>query len=239
MPHGLIRVSRPLAAIAAACALLTAAACGDGGGGGAEEGGEEPTAITELRFARGTSVGDGLGGSPPIAASLRQAAQAAGCTVRGERSAGADHVADPTYRPPFPPTSGPHLEVPASWGVYDQPVPYGHEVHSLEHGGVVIHLGAQLGDAAREEIVALWRQAPPYVMVVPAMEGAAAPGGVTVTSWQRIMRCDTWGPEVREAVTTFRDLYRGRGPEDIQALNPPEGEDPEPAPAIADRRAVR
>lgn len=233
------RVPRRLALIAVA-ALLVAPGCGgDEGGEGGDAGAAEPAAITELRFPRGSSVGDGLGGPVTIAQSLRAAARTAGCTVTSTRSAGNDHVDEATYEPPLPPTSGPHDEIPASWGVYDEPVPYPHEVHSLEHGGVAIHLGEGLPDTARDDVVALWREAPPYVLVVPAMPGAAAPQGVTVTSWQRAMRCPAYTPQVREAIEVYRDLYRGRGPEDIQALNPPDGEDPEPAPAMADRRVVR
>ncbi len=37
-----------------------------------------------------------------------------------------------------PPSEGPHYATWAAFGVYDAPVPWGHLVHSLEHGGVVI-----------------------------------------------------------------------------------------------------
>jgi hypothetical protein len=38
----------------------------------------------------------------------------------------------------YPPASGPHYDAPATWGVYDQPLPEGRWVHNLEHGGIVI-----------------------------------------------------------------------------------------------------
>lgn len=38
----------------------------------------------------------------------------------------------------MPPTSGPHWDTPADWGVYHDPVPEERWVHNLEHGGIVI-----------------------------------------------------------------------------------------------------
>ncbi|MEO8457804.1 MAG: DUF3105 domain-containing protein [Chloroflexota bacterium] len=37
-----------------------------------------------------------------------------------------------------PPTSGPHLFVPANWGISDLALPKEQPVHNMEHGGVVI-----------------------------------------------------------------------------------------------------
>ncbi len=37
-----------------------------------------------------------------------------------------------------PPTSGPHWDTPADWGIYPEPVPEERWVHNMEHGGIVI-----------------------------------------------------------------------------------------------------
>jgi uncharacterized protein DUF3105 len=37
-----------------------------------------------------------------------------------------------------PPSSGPHWDTPADWGVYQEPLPSERWVHNLEHGGIVI-----------------------------------------------------------------------------------------------------
>ena len=55
-----------------------------------------------------------------------------------------------------PPTNGLHRPVWANWGFYQQPVPYAYEVHNLEHGGVIIHIGlkvtAQAGHAGGPDV---------------------------------------------------------------------------------------
>ena len=41
----------------------------------------------------------------------------------------------------FPPSSGPHYQQPAPWGIYTDPVKQTILVHNLEHGGIVIQYG--------------------------------------------------------------------------------------------------
>ncbi len=50
--------------------------------------------------------------------------------------------------PDPPPTSGPHNECWATWGVHDMPVPDERWVHNLEHGGVVFLYNCPDGCAA-------------------------------------------------------------------------------------------
>ena len=85
-------------------------------------------------------------------------------------------------------------------------------------------------------MVALWRQSPPFVLVTPETFPQFPAKAVVVTSWQRWMVCNPWSPKDIAAITTYRNVYRGTGPEGIGALNPPDagGAADRPEPAIPD-----
>ena len=111
---------------------------------------------------RGSSVGFGEGPAPSIAPAVRKAAKRAGCTLRSDPSAVGIHllisdipplhVDNPDYsKVPRPPTNGHHRPLWANWGFYQQPVPYAYEVHNLEHGGIIIHLGLGISTRRRHE----------------------------------------------------------------------------------------
>jgi hypothetical protein len=76
----------------------------------------------------------------PDAASTDVDAGACNVRIAEHTSEGATHVACtpvPTYKT-NPPSSGNHYPIWADYKTYDKPVPWGHLVHSLEHGAVVI-----------------------------------------------------------------------------------------------------
>ena len=181
----------------------------------------EPVLDDDARLPRPTTVGDGLGGPPPVAPEVRRAAVRAGCAVRSFAGEGREHVAPDTAVSygTLPPTSGLHAEEWADWGVYDRPLPLPLEVHNLEHGAVVIHVGSRVPAAARAEIGRLWAESPPFVIIVPGRSEGFPPAGVVVTSWQRWLVCKPYRPAMLAAVRAFRDAYRGTGPEGAAALN--------------------
>lgn len=54
---------------------------------------------------------------------------------------GRNHIAVGTSHEPYnsnPPTSGPHYEQSAKWGIYDEKLPDEQLIHNLEHGGIWI-----------------------------------------------------------------------------------------------------
>jgi hypothetical protein len=65
----------------------------------------------------------------------------------------------------------------------------------------------------------MWAGSPPYLLVEPGLPADVPQRGVTVTSWQRAMVCKTWNARTVAAIRTFRDVYRGTGPEQIPSLN--------------------
>jgi hypothetical protein len=192
-------------------------------------------AIDPSKFERGSSVGAGMGPAPKFARPVRRAATAAGCRLRGDISAGRNHVDNPDYSlVPRPPTNGPHRPIWADWGFYTRPIPYAYEVHNLEHGAVVVHLGRRVPRATGTQVVRLWANSPPYMLVVPGAASDVPQRGATITSWQRAMLCKTLNARVVTAIRVYRDTYRGTGPEQIPSLNSGGSAKDLPTPALPD-----
>ena len=80
-----------------------------------------------------------------------------------------DHLASPDasvkYNS-FPPSSGPHFQSPAPWGVYDDPIKQSILVHNLEHGGVIIQYG-DVGEETVREIQSFFQEDPYGLVVAP------------------------------------------------------------------------
>ncbi|TVR85459.1 MAG: DUF3105 domain-containing protein [Spirochaetaceae bacterium] len=112
-----------------------------------------------------------------------------------------------------PPTSGPHYDPSARPGIYDEPIPDGYLVHSLEHGYVIISYNVEgMPEQEAESTVArlakiaederLWKL---IVVPRPGMEHRIA-----LTAWQRI---DTMGQVDARRIRRFISAWRDRGPE--------------------------
>jgi hypothetical protein len=186
--------------------------------------------VDPSKFLRGSSVGFGEGPAPTVSPTVRRAAVRAGCRLRSDASAVGIHlllsdveplhVDNPDYsKQARPPTNGRHRPIWANWGFYQLPVPYAYEVHNLEHGGVIIHIGLRVTRSQGTKVVLLWAASPPYLVVEPGLPADVPQHGVTVTSWQRAMVCKAWNARTLAAIRTYRDVYRGTGPEQIPSLN--------------------
>ena len=213
-----------------------------------EEPGLSIATIDPTKFTRGSSVGFGEGPAPSFAAAVKKAAKNAGCRLRADPSAAGIHLLisdivplhrdNPDYsKVPRPPTNGFHRPLWADWGFYQQPVPYAYEVHNLEHGAVVIHLGLNISRLAGTKVLRLWAASPPYLLIVPGLPADVSRRGATVTSWQRVMICKTWNPRTLNAVRIYRDTYRGTGPERAPSLNTGTGAEDLPRPVLPDPSA--
>jgi hypothetical protein len=180
-------------------------------------------------FATGSS---GAGNSAPVAAAMQEA----GCTFRTVKAQpSANHIQTQNqvvaYKT-FPPVSGPHHPTPAIWGNYRQAVDPRQAVHNQEHGGVVIWLGPKVAAADREAIARFYDESPDAMLVtrlddtaqyVKYPKHASVGSKIALTSWtseisggkpvnglDRIAVC----PRFDEAAfTSFRDEFRGKGPE--------------------------
>ena len=235
-----------MAALAVGAAAVLAG-CGGGSGGGGSSTAATSAEQSSQYFPRTPSV-TYQATPPPVAARVRRAAQVAGCTVKGfpmepvqVQSDGTYHTTGPvTYHVSLPPTSGLHYPIWADWGVYDVPVPFRFQVHNLEHGGIIIHEGSGLSSAQKDQIVALWRQAPAFILVTPETFAQFPKDAVVVTSWQRWMVCKPFSARSLAAIRVYGDVYRGTGPEQIGGLDSGQADQVEglPRPAIPDPGAT-
>ena len=64
----------------------------------------------------------------------------------------------------FPPSSGPHYQQPAPWGIYEDPIKQTILVHNLEHGGIVVQYGDVSEDTLKD--IQAFYQDDPYGLVV-------------------------------------------------------------------------
>ncbi len=130
-------------------------------------------------------------------------------------SNGANHVSsdsDIDYER-VPPLSGPHYSQAASADFYEERVPLGSLVHSLEHGYVVVYYdpGAITPEARADlqNLTATYDERWESVIAAPHPEDDPASAYV-VTAWQVRLATDEYDPET---VRAFMDAFRGRGPE--------------------------
>jgi hypothetical protein len=112
-----------------------------------------------------------------------------------------------------PPTSGPHYDPSARPGIYDEPIPDGYLIHSLEHGYVIISYNVQgLSESEAAELVSrlaeLAQQERIWKLIV--LPRADMEQRIALTAWQRIDTFDRFDARrIRRFISTWRD----RGPE--------------------------
>jgi hypothetical protein len=158
----------------------------------------------------------------PRISDLDSAARAAKCELQSSRARSRDHTASLYEQIDYdtnPPTTGRHFQVSAEDGVYGEAPPDSAIVHSLEHGRVVVWLKPSLPAKARAGLRALVEQDSHQILIIPRSE---MPFDVAATAWNsspgpagtgRLLGCSSFSPAVYDALRTFRDEHRGRGPE--------------------------
>lgn len=112
-----------------------------------------------------------------------------------------------------PPTSGWHYPQPAEAGFYEEPIPDGYLIHSLEHGHVIIHYNcATLSEAECQDLVAKLtdlfnREGAWKLIAVPRPELDTV---LAITAWGWI---DKFNEYDEARIQRFIAAYRDRGPE--------------------------
>ena len=205
--------------------------------GSGEEGGTgvdaEGNAFPESAFINedigvvpeGIEVDGREGTEPPEQenAVLEDVAKLAGCDLQLDlEDEGNTHLEDPDvpkveYKTD-PPTSGDHYgsntenaSGALADGAYAEYPPVGRFVHSMEHGRVVIHYSPELSEAEQLEIKGVFEESPGGVILVPNPEMDAE---VAVAAWTQLATCDSYdGLPTLDLIRSFRDIYRGQGPE--------------------------
>jgi hypothetical protein len=175
-----------------------------------------------------------------IAATMR----AAGCQYKDVPAAPGTHITTATQTvtyDTYPPTSGMHHPAPAIWGNYSQPVDPRQAVHDLEHGGIVIWYGPRISDAQRTAITDFYNDSPNGILVTPIEANAKyvkypphkpLTTEIALSAWTAGTKDDevvnaravlAVCPRFDDkAFTTFRDTFRGKGPErfSVDSLKP-------------------
>ncbi len=184
-------------------------------------------------FAGGKSSGD-VGGSTDqdVAAAMR----AAGCTFKSvpplppkQRVPSGFHLDVPKLDSKvkwatFPPSAGSHYPLWAVWGFYRDAVNPRQVVHNEEHGGVIIWWGPKVPASTVDKLQAFYNESPLGMLGTPI---AGLGNKIALTAWTgdpaRYYQDDYYGIGKistctrfdEKAFTTFRDAYRGHGPEGV------------------------
>jgi hypothetical protein len=137
------------------------------------------------------------------------------------------HLANPdanvTYNS-FPPSSGPHYQSPAPWGIYEDPVKQTILVHNLEHGGIIIQYG-DVGEQTVKDIQSFYQDDPNGLVVSPYPKLGKK---IALTAWNEprykqegnfkdvdpgngyVLTCTQWD---KGAAAKFRDERRNKAGE--------------------------
>jgi hypothetical protein len=192
----------------------------------------------------------GKNGSGPSAGSdtaVKKAMLAAGCTFVSKpvlpptHKGQTFHEDSPTLTSKvkwstFPPSGGGHYPSWAVWGFYQQPVNPRQVVHNEEHGGVILWWGPKVPAATVDELQNFYFESPTGMFGTP-IDGLG--NKVAITAWtgdpSRYYENGYYGvgklsicPRFDEqAFKTFRDAYRGHGPEGVPLSSDTQGSGPQ------------
>ncbi len=183
------------------------------------------------------SIGSSGGSNGQSTAAVKAAMLAAGCTYRDVPPK--PPRVDPTnYHADFPtlssstkgewstspPSGGGHYYLWAVWGFYTAPVNPRQVVHNEEHGAVVIWWGPKVPASTVQKLRAFYDEIPDGMFGTPY---AGLGDKIALTSWTgdptryyvngyygigHIAICSSFD---QKAFATFRDAFRGHGPEGI------------------------
>ena len=190
------------------------------------------------------------GGSSGVSeASVAKAMTSAGCTYKSvppkpPRKNPTNYHADvPKLTTPttnlwstFPPSGGAHYGLWAVWGFYRQAVNPRQVVHNEEHGAVVIWWGPQVPSSTVDKLEAFYQQKPEGMFGTPI---AGLGDKIALTAWTgdpskyyrngnhgigHVAICSRFD---QKAFATFRDAFRGKGPEGIPLSSDTPGSGPQ------------
>jgi hypothetical protein len=193
------------------------------------------------------------GGGKSSAANVEKTMLAAGCTYQDVKPLPPKnkvnyHADVPSLATPmkglwstFPPAAGGHYALWAVWGFYTDPLNPRQVVHNEEHGGVVLWWGPKVPTATVNKLQAFYNEQPVGMMGTPLVQpiaGKALGNKIALTAWTGnpadYYRKGYYGighvavcPSFNEpAFKTFRDAYRGHGPEGIPVSSDTPGSGP-------------
>lgn len=181
----------------------------------AARGGQRPDRGTELRdrLKWGAVFVVVLGGAVALAISVTQPEPPPPPELEAVETfpdMGVQHLAAGASTPEYnsdPPTSGPHAQAPAPCGIYREPVPDTAQLHSMEHGAVVIQYDPDLPQDQLTELEGINWSSADEVIVAPRPD---SPAPVALTAWNKRLLLD--GVDV-EVITAFEREFGNQSPE--------------------------
>jgi len=102
---------------------------------------------------------------------------------------GREHIQIGAAHDPYhsnPPTSGPHYEKPADFGIYDRELPDEQLVHNLEHGGIWISY-ANLSAGEIKQLSSLAKSYPQTVIMTPRAKNESR---IALASWGMLLKLE-------------------------------------------------
>jgi hypothetical protein len=192
-------------------------------------------------FATGKSSNADAGSDKKVAAAMA----AAGCTfttkkVLPPKDGQNFHNDSPSLTSKvkwstFPPSGGGHYPLWAVWGFYTQPVNPRQVVHNEEHGGVIMWWGPKVSQETIAQLRKFYDESPTGMFGTPI---AGLGNKIALTAWTgdqtryyqngyygvgHLATCTKFD---QKAFETFRDAYRGHGPEGIPLSSDQQGSGP-------------
>ncbi len=150
-------------------------------------------------------------GSANGSASANTTGAAATCSdIQSSPDEGRAHLTPgqtPTYQG-NPPSSGTHNPVPLAAGIYDNPVDVTMEVHSEEHGYIIVHYNG-IPQSEIDQLKQIVSNDPRKLILSPYPN---MPYKISLTAWDHQQTCTGVN---RQAISNFVAEFRDRGPEDV------------------------
>jgi hypothetical protein len=151
---------------------------------------------------------------------IKQAAEAAGCTLTNPAFEGATHE-QKTFKPSDyktnPPTSGNHTPDWYEDGIYnpgDTPS-LGKLVHPLEHGRIEVQYKPGTPKATVDQLEALLGENDNGYHMLLFQNTTGMKAQVAATAWTHSLTCPKMDDKVFDALRTFRARYIDKGPERV------------------------
>jgi len=115
----------------------------------------------------------------------------------------------PTYNT-TPPTSGPHWDDWPPYGIYDRPIADEHQVHHLEHGGIMVQYSCPSGCPELVEQLSSVVRRYRFKVILAPYDSPSMPARIALTAWTRLDAFDEFD---ENRILDFIEAYRNKGPE--------------------------
>ena len=191
-------------------ALAAVLLAGDDGGG---SGGGDAGGAATIEYPGGGEIPD------QREADLKVAMEAAGCKDETLRAPGAgEHTSDPDEVIEYesePPSVGRHYQEWPEDDIYEEAPKTSHVVHTLEHGRILVWVKPSIPEEQRAQFKALYEEDPYHVIMLPREELKEP---FAVTAWVapdigHTLRCKEVNEQTWDAIRSFKEKYRDKGPE--------------------------